>query len=290
MDGERIEMRTKPADPAHVVVGITRVRLFGSLEVETEEGRLGRRDLGGLKPKQVFEVLLLARGKPVSKDRLGDLLWGEDLPVNVAATLGTYVSVLRTRLGQTPRRAMDLIVSEYGSYRIRWEAIWTDLDEFDEILRRWKTPEPSAREPLERALALLRGELLEDEPYAPWVERDRDRYRDQHGELLRRLTLCLLLAAEFEGAITHAQHALSLEPMDESACQMLMVALYAAGRQQAAARAFDSCRKLLEEELGVEPLDATTRCLARIRRHESIDELVASLLAKEAPHRSWDTA
>src|SRR5436309_14002506 len=56
-------------------------RLFGPLEVGCADGRhLGPRDFGGVKPKQVLEILLTERGRPVSKDRMADLLWGESLP------------------------------------------------------------------------------------------------------------------------------------------------------------------------------------------------------------------
>jgi hypothetical protein len=47
-----------------------RIHLFGSLLLELGERRLGPRDFGGVKPKQVLEILLAARGRPVPKDRL----------------------------------------------------------------------------------------------------------------------------------------------------------------------------------------------------------------------------
>jgi DNA-binding SARP family transcriptional activator len=76
--------------------GVTaRIRLFGPIEVEVQGRRLGPRDLGGVKPKQVLEILLWARGHPVAKDRLAESLWGQELPQHQAAALETYVSVLR---------------------------------------------------------------------------------------------------------------------------------------------------------------------------------------------------
>lgn len=55
-------------------------RLFGPIEVAAGGRRLGPRDLGGPKAKQVLELLLVARGHNVTKDRLADQLWGEALP------------------------------------------------------------------------------------------------------------------------------------------------------------------------------------------------------------------
>src|SRR5215472_16984252 len=56
------------------------IRLLGSLEVEDGLRRLGPADLGGRKPKQLLEILLAERGRVVSKDRIADLLWHDELP------------------------------------------------------------------------------------------------------------------------------------------------------------------------------------------------------------------
>ncbi len=48
------------------------VGLFGPLSVEVDERRLGPRDFGGLKPKQVVEVLLVQRGRAVPKDEIAE--------------------------------------------------------------------------------------------------------------------------------------------------------------------------------------------------------------------------
>lgn len=75
-----------------------RVRLFGQLKIKWDDRRLGPRDLGGVKPKQVLEILLAARDHPVPKDRLADQLWGDAQPKDPSAAIETYVSVLRRRL------------------------------------------------------------------------------------------------------------------------------------------------------------------------------------------------
>ena len=79
------------------------IRLFGQIMLDDGARLLGPRDFGGVKPKQLFEMLLCEHGTPVSKDRLAEGLWGERLPRNVEATLETYVSVLRRSLGDRGR-------------------------------------------------------------------------------------------------------------------------------------------------------------------------------------------
>ena len=73
------------------------IRLFGPLELTANGRRLGPRDLGGVKPKQLLEVLLVHRGHAVAKEQIADQLWGQAQPQNVSATLETYVLQLLRR-------------------------------------------------------------------------------------------------------------------------------------------------------------------------------------------------
>src|SRR3984957_9370070 len=92
------------------------VRLFGPIEVAAGGRRLGPRDLGGPKAKQVLQLLLVARGHSVTKDRLADQLWGEALPKRAFAALENHVSVLRRHLDGVGR-GRDLVVADRGGYR-----------------------------------------------------------------------------------------------------------------------------------------------------------------------------
>src|SRR3954466_12487190 len=160
------------------------IRLFGRLSVEHGEQVLGPRDFGGVKPKQLLELLLLGHGLPVSKDRLAEGLWAERLPRNVEATLETYVSVLRRSLGDRKR---ELVVTEPRADRFALDQVELDTDEFDELLERAATTSTrTAHTLLEAALALAaRGEILAEEPYADYVAPLRRHY---NGKGLQTLT------------------------------------------------------------------------------------------------------
>src|SRR5271167_3424429 len=135
------------------------VRLFGPLAVDVAGASLGPRDFGGVKPKQVLEVLLVQRGRIVPKDEIAELVWGDALPRNVAGTLETYVSVVRARLG--PERG--LVATEVGGYRFDVGGAGFDVDEFDELLRGAAgAPVELRRERLSAALAVAIGDVLED--------------------------------------------------------------------------------------------------------------------------------
>src|SRR5262245_55797493 len=154
------------------------IRLFGPLAVDDATRSLGPRDLGGVRPKQVLEILLAARGHLVPTDRLADQLWGPEPPLDAAGSLQTFVSVLRRRLVADRARARELVVTEREAYRFAVDLVDLDLDRFDELVdRSAREPTVEARRSLAEALTLVRGDVLEDEPYALWAQDLRNTYR-----------------------------------------------------------------------------------------------------------------
>src|SRR5437763_13532780 len=113
------------------------IRLFGSLEIEDGQRWVRPDDLGGRKPKQLLEILLTERrGRIVSKDRIVDLLWPDELPQNAAATLDTYVSVLRRHLEPTIVRARDsrYIRRAHPGYLFDASEVEIDVERFQALI------------------------------------------------------------------------------------------------------------------------------------------------------------
>lgn len=234
------------------------VRMFGPIGIQSAGHFLGPRDYGSVKPKQVLEILLAARGHLVPKDRLGDLLWGDKPPANVHAGLETYVSLLRRALGPKNGPARALIVTEPNAYRFAVEQADIDLDRFDGLLEQAAPLTTSAaRASLEQALALARGELFEDEPYAKWAEELRETYREKVQQARLDAAQAAVADRDYPSALTHAEAAIETDRFDERGYRVAMVALYALGRQHHALETFRRCRIALNEELGIEPLHET---------------------------------
>lgn len=257
------------------------VSLFGALQVTTPSAALSVRGFPGVKPKQLLELLLCERGHRVSKSRLAEQLWGEALPQDHAATLETYVSVLRRTLDPRAGARRSAIVTEHGGYRIGPDGVDVDLDRFDELVGQVADAEPElALARLQQALELVRGEVLEDEPYAPWAQQLRDTYHDRHVQALVDAGRLSLVVGEAPRAMGLAQKAVALSPLAEPAYQVLMTAAYALWRQDEALGAFERCRRLLAEELGADPLDETVALHLAILRHEEVAELMPVIGAR----------
>src|SRR5438552_841681 len=247
------------------------VRMFGSIEItDPERGRvLGPRDLGGKKPRQLLEILLLERGRRVSKQRVADLLWADRPPQNYSATVESYVSVLRRTLnpGGSPRDS--LILTDRGGYRFADERARVDLDLFDDLLAKCDTDAAQvAMDRLTEAIDLVKGEILEDDPYAEWVQDAREAHMPRLMGALVSAGECALTLGDPVHALRLADRALARDSLVEAASRIAMVASYRLGRQEDAVRTFHRCRETLDQELGVAPMPDTSSLYFAIERHD----------------------
>jgi len=251
------------------------IRLFGPLVIEDGERVLGPRDLGGARPKQVLEILLAARGHRVPTDRLAELIWGAEKPDNVTGSLQTFVSMLRRHLTPDRERARELVVTEPEAYRFVPELVSLDLDRFDALLQ-GSAHEPTsvARASLEQALALVRGEIFEDEPYATWAIDLRDSYQGRILGAHLDAADAALAERDLGAALAHTEPAARLDPFSERAQRTAMLALHALGRSQEALGRYRRFRTRLNDELGLEPGPDTRAMEGAIIRGEDARALL----------------
>jgi DNA-binding SARP family transcriptional activator len=251
------------------------IRMFGPLAIENGARTLGPRDLGGARPKQVLEILLAARGHLVATDRLADLLWPQRAPQNAAGSLQTFVSALRRHVTLDRERARELVVTEAKAYRFATNLVDFDLDRFDELVERSaREPTRVARRSLEQALALVRGELLEDEPYSPWAQDLRGTYQGRVLGAHLDAADAALAELDYPDALAHSQAAAALDSFSERAQRTAMLALYALGRQHEALQVYRRFRASIERELGLEPTAQTRALQSAILRQEDVRALI----------------
>jgi DNA-binding SARP family transcriptional activator len=78
-------------------------RVLGPVEVGHEDDPVGVRPV---KERALLAMLLLARGRGVSIDRLIDALWGDNVPTSATRSLRVHVSRLRQSLGDLGGRVV----------------------------------------------------------------------------------------------------------------------------------------------------------------------------------------
>ena len=240
-------------------------RILGPLEVVEGDRQLM---LKGSRLRALLVLLLTSANEVVSADRLIDELWGEEPPRAAANALQYHVSQLRKALAED-----DRIVTREPGYLIRVTPDELDLLRFERFCAAAQdaSPEDAARL-LRDALALWRGAALSDlvnESSAQAETRRLDELRVAALEHRIDADLALGRRSELVGEL----EALTREhPYRETLRCQLMLALYGSGRQAEALDVYRETRRLLDEELGLEPGHAIQQLeQAILRQDPSLD-------------------
>ena len=223
-------------------------RLLGPLEVESDGVLL---PVGSRQPRALLAVLLLDANRVVSRDRLVDAVWGERPPERAANALQVYVSQLRKVLGR------DRIVTQPSGYLIRVSEGELDVDRFERLVAEARGAEPvAAARSLRDALALWRGPPLGDLEDVPFAEAERRRLQELRLAAVEQLVDADLELGRHAELVPELESLVHEHPLRERPRGQLMLALYRAGRQAEALEVYRQGRRLLQDELGLEPGEA----------------------------------
>ena len=266
------------------------IRILGTLRVCRNGTVLGAHQLGGPKPRQILELLVLQLGTPVSKPRLIELLWDGHPPAEAQPTLESYICVLRRHLQPGAGRTGPLQTVN-GGYVMEKPLVDLDLDRFDTLYRHaQQSPASEALPLLREALALAAQPLLGDELVPAWASEERTLHA-------ARVTAARILAAETatallltEESVDWANQALVGDPLNEHAWTALILGLERAGRHTEGLQAFETFRRALALELGCSPglplRAAQARLLRATADGEFSDVLSALLLLQDQFQRA----
>ncbi|NKX51948.1 response regulator receiver protein, partial [Arthrobacter deserti] len=248
------------------------VQMIGHLRIRRGDTVLTASTLGGPKPRQVLEILLLRLGTAVSKDQLVELLWGGKAPGEALATLESYVSVLRRHLQPGHAKTGPLRTANSG-YLLERELVDLDLERFDTLVRDAELAQPADAYPrLVEALELASGPLLGDELTPEWAAEARDRHAAVVAEARVLAAEAAAALARPDDTVRWAQQAVDAEPLNERAWSALVAGLEQAGRYAEGLRCYDKCRRLLDREMGCMPGPALRAAHARLLKSTAQDD------------------
>ena len=223
------------------------LRLCGLFSLTLADGKVVQ--ISSKKNRALLAILALSPGQRATRERLAGLLWGEREESSARSSLRQALAVLRKEL---ERDATSLIGQRDDQVLMRTEAITVDA------LAILESTGSNELAYLRAAAALCTGELLADvslneDAFEEWLSEQRARLAAAAIKLLEKLVLLETDAAR----IDVAQRLIALEPLRESSHRHLISAYAAAGERALALKQFETCRKLLREELGVEPAEET---------------------------------
>jgi len=255
-------------------LGSLKVHMTGRLQLEGTKRVVESTDFPGRQGRIAFASLLVA-AQPVDRAVLADRIWGEQLPPSWERHLSAVMSKLRTLLDSLDDGASAIIRSLGGVYELELpDGTEVDLHRAEAIVRlmegRIGTDEEVPSDGLNLALEVLARPFLPGESGA-WVEAVRLDIRALYVRALEGAAEVHARAANTTSALELAREIIELEPFRESGYRRLMRLHLEAGDRAEAVRTYEQCRRVLAEELGVDPAAETHDLyVSALRREQPI--------------------
>lgn len=228
-----------------------RYGVLGPLLVQPAERPV---QVGAAKPRAMLALLMANRNLRVRIDRIVGELWPDHPPDSAIANVHTYVSALRRMLGPEG----DRLSTRAGAYTLDIGDDEFDVTVFEKTVRlarsaRRSGETPAALELFDRALALWRGQALEDVPAG--------RFLTSYGTALAEARLMALEehldamaeAGDADGSIVRLRELTAAHPTRETAWHLLIRSLHRTGDRAAALDGYRAARTALAEHLGLDP-------------------------------------
>ena len=225
-------------------------RLLGPVEASRDDRPVA---LGGTKPQALLALLLLHANELVSRDRIIDALWSDRAPGSAEHSLDVQVSRLRKVLAPD-----EILLTRSGGYVLEVDPEQIDSRRFERLLEEGRRANAAGRPEgaltvLKEALALWRGEALGNLAYEDFARAESNRLEELRLSAAEERIDAELALGGPDALIAELDALTAAHPLRERLRGQQMLALYRAGRQAEALRAYGDIRRRLGEELGVEP-------------------------------------
>jgi len=245
------------------------------------------------KVRALLAYLAVEADRPHPRDLLTGLLWPHRSDRDALSTLRYALYDLRNVLGERGADCPFLTITRQTLQFNTASDHGLDFAAFQHQVGRLVASsrttaesgllgQADGRRRLESALSLYRGSFLhglslDDSPaFEEWVLFKREQIDRQVILILRVLARLEGQRGDLDKAQRYVRRHLEMEPWDETAHRHLMRLLVAQGRRNAALSQYETCRRLLADELGVEPTQQTTALYAQIRAGLSSRDVAAT--------------
>jgi DNA-binding SARP family transcriptional activator len=264
-------------------------RILGPLEVRGEGGQ--RLPLPSGRHRGLLALLLLHANEVVPTERLIDELWAGEPTENAATALYGYVSQLRKALGDGGRQVLH---TRAPGYLIELEPDHLDTRRAERLVAEGRAAlregEPAqAAATLREALSLWRGPPLSEFAFESFAQGEIRRLEELRLAALEERIEADLALGRHRDVIGELEALVAEQPLRERLRGQLMLALYRSGRQAEALSAYQEARRVLIEELGIEPSRPLQELEQKILRQDADLDLIEQRAAAARPPRPAPT-
>lgn len=252
------------------------LRVYGLGRFDVLAGNTPVTQWNGTKSKTLLKLLVVAYPDPVPGPKLMQAMW-PDVDEDLARQrLHTAVSDLRRALKAARPDASAFVVSQPGGYALDPQArIWLDVIEFNEAQRVGQNYEllkriEEAQAAYARAVALYRGDFLEEDLYEDWPVEQRERIKSAYLEMLTRLGQWAFAAQDYQACLRWGEAALACDPCREDVHRQLMRCYSRLRQRPQALRQYQQCVKALRRDLDAVPETETEELYRRLQQGQEI--------------------
>lgn len=234
------------------------VRILGPVEVERDGERLPPLST---RTRTLLAALALEAGRVISRDRLVELVWGEDPPDSIGTQVAIQVSKLRKQLGATSIETVG------RGYRLNVEIVDVDAGLAEGLLERAR--ELQRPDLFREALRMWRGPVCDGaqgDAMTPATQRLEELFLASVEEWA---ALQLDTAGEAE-VVTVLPELTARHPLRERLRALLMEALWRCDRRADALALYDEGRQVLIDQLGLDPAPELSGLQQRILQHDAV--------------------
>lgn len=253
-----------PVAPQRPVTDLT-ISMLGPVEIFRDPQRPLAADAWTTKrARDILCYIASRRHRRASKDSIIDTFWGEADFDAVEKNFHPTVSHIRKALNSNQPLKQNFLLYRDGDYQLNPDfSYFIDTEEFDRLVAEGEAARRAGQqeryiECYEKALALYRGDFMQS-MYDEWVDEHRSYYREQYLRLLESLAAAAEKMQEWSRALDLTQQILRDDPFREDMHCTIMRAHAALGNRVAVKEQFETLRKLLREELDVEPVAETQK-------------------------------
>ena len=244
-----------------------------------------------LKMQLLLVFLAVEAAHPHRREELTGLLWSEQPEETARANLRLSLHRLRKTLQEDDLALFFQTTRDTVQFNTLSDH-WLDVMVFNELIAECQAHDHEQLESCEacsarltQAVDLYRGDFLagislyDSETFEAWVLMQRETLRRQAFSALETLIAFHDQRADYPALCRAARRQLGLEPWHEAAHRGLMRGLALSGDRDSALAQYETCQRVLEEELGIEPEIQTRTLSERIRA----GELSPEQLGAQAP-------
>ncbi|NIV34906.1 MAG: AAA family ATPase [Anaerolineae bacterium] len=250
------------------------IQLFGTVRVTLKGEPVTRFESD--KARALLAYLAVEADRAHQREKLAGMLWPESTEQVARAYLRRLLVNVRRAVGDYEADPPPLhITRQTIQFNVLSDA-WVDVTAFLRLVHTRGLTDQETIHQLEEAVELYRGGFLEgfslagSPAFEEWALLNREHFHRLVMDALRRLAEGYERQGEFGRALPHAWRQVELDPWREQAHLQVMRLLALNGQRGASLAQYEACRRLLRDELGVQPSAETTELYEAICKGELV--------------------